>query len=93
VRLQLHLSKTKKNEKKERVITYPSLSYNGVKTATRKHSFKSSAINGRAKGSKHKRNCGRVDGERRKKMIDDEHLKLLFMLRTILFYKIIKNKL
>ena len=28
-----------------------------------------------------------------KKMIDDEHLKLLIMLPTILFYKIIKNKL
>ena len=69
------------------------LSYNGAKTATCKHSFKSSIINGRAKGNKYKRNCGRADGERRKKMIDDEHLKLLIMLPTILFYKIIKNKL
>ena len=43
--------------------------------------------------TRRKRNCGRTDGERRKKMIDDEHLKLSFMLRTILFYKIIKNKL
>ena len=33
-------------------------SYNGAKTGTRKHSFKSSAINGRAKGGKKKRNCG-----------------------------------
>ena len=30
----------------------PALSYNGAKTATRKHSFKSSAINGRAHGGK-----------------------------------------
>ena len=32
-----------------------------------------------------KRNCGRADEGRRKKMID-EHLKLLTMPRTILFY-------
>ena len=62
----------------------PALSYNGAKTATRKHSFKSSAINGRAKGGKKKRNCGRADGERRNKMMD-EHLKLLTMPRSILF--------
>ena len=42
----------------------PALSYNGAKTATRKPSFKSSAINGRAKGGKKKRNCGRANGER-----------------------------
>ena len=68
------------------------LFYNGAKTATRKHSFKSSAINGRAKGGKKKRNCGRANGERRKKMID-KHLKLLTPLP---FYftkikKIVKN--
>jgi len=34
------------------------LSCNGAKTATCKHSLKSSAINGRAKGGKKKRNCG-----------------------------------
>ena len=33
------------------------LSYNGAKTATGKHSFKTSAINGRTKGSKKKRTC------------------------------------
>ena len=38
------------------------LSYNGAKTVTRKHSFKSSAINGQVKGCKKKRNCGRADG-------------------------------
>ena len=36
--------------------------------------------------TRRKRNCGRTDGERRKKMID-EHLKLLTKPRTILFYK------
>ena len=64
----------------------PALSYNSAKTVTRKHSFKSSAINGRAKGGKKKRNCGQADGERRKKMID-EHLKLLTMPGTILLCK------
>jgi len=53
----------------------PALSYNGAKTATRKHYFKISTINGRAKGGKKKRNCRRADGERRKKMIDN-YLKL-----------------
>ena len=43
-----------------------SFSYNGAKTATRKHSFKSSAKIGRAKGSKKKRTCRHE--ERRKKM-------------------------
>ena len=38
-----------------------------MELATRKNCFKRSAINGRAKGSKKKRNCGRADGERRKK--------------------------
>ena len=52
--------------------------------ATSKHSSKSSAKNGRAKGGKKKGKCGLSDGERRKKMID-EHLKLLTMPRTILF--------
>jgi len=44
------------------------LSYNGAKTAVHKHSFKSSAINGRAKEGMKKRNCERADGERRKEM-------------------------
>ena len=45
------------------------LSYNGAQAApTHKHFFKSSARYGRAKGGKKKRNCGRADGERRKKM-------------------------
>ena len=47
---------------------------------------KTKPINGRPKGDKKKRNCGRTDRERRKKMID-EHLKLLTKPRTILFYK------
>jgi len=64
----------------------PALSYNGAKTATHKNSFKSSAINGRAKEGKKKRNCECADGERREKM-NDEHLKKLTMPRTILFYK------
>ena len=64
--------------------------------ATSKNSYKISAINGRAKGGKkkrncghaeeEKRNCGHAEEEKRKKMID-EHLKLLTMPRTILFYK------
>ena len=63
----------KQNKKKERgtSIQYkgdPKLSHNGAKTATHKHSFKSSAINGWAKRGKKKRNCGRADGERRKNM-------------------------
>ena len=33
------------------------MSYNGAKTATRKHSFRSSAINGREKGGDKKSNC------------------------------------
>ena len=33
-----------------------------------KHSFKSRAINRRAKGNKKKRTCGHADGEKRKKM-------------------------
>ena len=41
---------------------YPAQSYNGAKTVTHKHSFKSSAINGRAKGGKKG-----ADGERRKR--------------------------
>ena len=50
------------------------------------HSFKSSAINERAKGNKKKRTCRRADGELKEKK--DEHLKLLLsMPRTILFYK------
>ena len=44
------------------------LSYNGAKTAARKHSFKNSAINGRAKGGKIKRNCGHADREKIKKI-------------------------
>ncbi len=48
------------------------------KTATPKHSFKSSVIRGRAKGGKKQRNCGRAGGEK------DEYLKLLTMPRTIL---------
>ena len=43
-------------------------SYIGTNTATRKHSFKSRAINGRAKGGRKKRNCRQADGERRKNM-------------------------
>ena len=46
----------------------PVLSFNGAKTAARKHSFKNSTINGRAKGGNKKRNCGHADGERRKNM-------------------------
>ena len=64
----------------------PALSYDGAKTVTHKHSFKSSAINERAKEGKKKRNCGHADGGRRKRIID-EYLKLLTMPRTILFYK------
>ena len=60
------------------------MSYNGAKTTTRKHSFKSSAINGRAKGGKKKRNCGHAGGERRKK---DEHLKLFYLTKIIKDYK------
>ena len=76
---------TKQNKKKEMGASIqgkgdPVLSYNGAKTVTHKHSFKSSAINGRAKGGKKNINCGRADGEMRKKMID-EHLKLLTMPR------------
>ena len=41
----------------------PALSYNSAKTATSKHSFKISAINGQAKEGKKKRNCGRADGD------------------------------
>ena len=67
----------------KRVIDDRALSYNGAKTATRKHSFKSSAINGRAKGSKKQRTCRHADEERRK----NEHLKLSTMPRTILFYE------
>ena len=52
------------------------MSYNGAKTATRKNSFKSSAINGRAKGGKKKRKCGRVEKK-------NKQLKLLTMPRTI----------
>ena len=62
--------------------------YNGSKTATHKHSFKSSAINGWAKRGKKKRNCGRADGERRTKMIDLKVLTIQFC-----FTKIIENKL
>ena len=47
----------------------PALSFNGANTATRKHSFKNSAFNGRAKGGNKKRNCGYADGERGKNMI------------------------
>ena len=68
------------------------MSYNGAKTATRKHSVKSSAINGRAKGGNKKRNCGHADGDGEKKMIV-EHLKLLTVPHIILFYKNIKDKL
>ena len=56
------------------------LSYNDAKTATHKHSFNSSTINGRAKGSKS--TCRHADEERRKK-----HLKLSTMPCTILFYE------
>ena len=85
--LQLQLSKTKKTERgtSKQWKGDPALSYNGAKTAIRKHSFKSSAINGWAKAKK-KRNCGHADGERR---IKDEHLKLLVQ---FYFTKIIKNK-
>ena len=65
------------------------LSYNGAKTANRKHSFKISAINGRAKGSKKKRTCGRADGERRKKMIWTFEINCLV---PFYFMKIIKKK-
>ena len=63
----------KQNKKKGEGYIYtkkgdPAMSYNGAKTPTRKHSFRSSAINGRAKRGKKKRNCGRTDGERRKTM-------------------------
>ena len=63
----------KQNKKTERGTSIqwkgnPALSYNGAKTATRKHAFKSSVIYGPAKGGKEKRNCGRADGERRKNM-------------------------
>ena len=53
------------------------------------HSFKNSTINGRAKGGKKTRNCGRADGERRKKLID-KHLKLCLCLVPFYFTKIIK---
>ena len=57
----------------------PALSYNGAKTATRKYSFKSSAIKGRAKIGKKKRNHRRqMKKGGRIKMIG-EHLKLLTM--------------
>ena len=57
------------------------LSYNGAKTAAHKHSFKSSAIkNGRQEKEK-LRTC------RWRKEKRDEHLKLLTMPCTILFYK------
>ena len=64
------------------------LSYDSAKTATCKYSFKNSAINGRAKGSRKKITCRLVDGERRKMMNI-----LNFQLSTILFYKNYKNKL
>ena len=44
------------------------LSYICANTATLKHSFKSSAMNGRVKGRKKKRTCRHADGERRKNM-------------------------
>jgi hypothetical protein len=43
------------------------MSYNGAKTATRKHAVKSSAINERAKGGNKKRNCGHADGDGEKR--------------------------
>ena len=52
------------------------LSYNGAKTATRKNSFKSSAINEQANGGKKKRKCGRVEKK-------NKQLKLFTMPRTI----------
>ena len=58
MQLQVHLYN-------ERVI--PHYLINGAKAATRKHSFKSSTINGREKGGKKKRNCGRAHAERRKR--------------------------
>ena len=70
--LQLQLSKTNKKQRgghlfNGRVITDRAPSYNGAKTATRKHSFKSTAINGRPKERKKKRTCRRANGEERKK--------------------------
>ena len=49
-------------------------------------------MNGREKGCKKKRNCGRTDGERRKKMID-KHFKLLTMPRNHFILQKIKTLL
>ena len=64
------------------VLTAYALSYNGTRTATHKHSFKSNFINGRAKASYKKRTCRHADEESRQQMA------LSTMPRTILFYKI-----
>ena len=63
------------------VLTAYALSYNGTRTATHKHSFKSNFINGRAKASYKKRTCRHADEESRQQMA------LSTMPRTILFYK------
>jgi len=67
------------------------LSCNGAKTATCKHSLKSSAINGRAKGGKEKEKLRMCRWIKEKKY---EHLKLLNMPCTVVsfyFTKIIKR--
>ena len=64
---------------------------NGAKTATRKHSFKSSATNGRAKGGKIKRNCGHVQMEKGEKRSTFEIINYASL--PFYFTKIMKNKL
>ena len=62
---------------------FPLFIFPGANTATQKHSFKTSAINGRANGSKKKRTA---DMQMENEKID-EHLKLGTMHHTILYHK------
>ena len=56
------------NSRRACIYKYIHIYISSAKTAIRKHAFKSSAMNGRTKGGKKKKNCVRADGERRKKM-------------------------
>ena len=64
LRLQLQLRKTNKKQRGEHLFKG-----NGAKTGTCKYSFKSSAINGRGKGSKKRETADAQIEKGEKKMI------------------------
>ena len=82
----MQLSKTKKTERGTSIHRKNDRELWSCKDSDSQTFVQISAIIGRAKGGKKLRNCEHADRERRIKMVD-EHLKLLTMARTILFYK------